>query len=273
MTASDATWHNRAGSMLLGSILAVLGTVGNSQIGAAAQPVVVSAAGEIGAAVERYRTLLGPDNGGESVSKPTGRREINWDKVPHELAAPNFLPAEFFNSPQAPRARGAHLSTPGKGVQVSAARGNPTNTPVRFAHINPTYSSIFKAFSEERLFSPVDSNLVDLTFRVPGTQTPATVRGFGAIYGDVDKPHTAFEYFDKDGKSLGRFIVPVADNGLSFLGVAFDRPIVARVRIEYGSSALGPDDSPENDVAVMDDFIYGEPQAIATQSGAGARGY
>jgi hypothetical protein len=42
--------------------------------------------------------------------------------------------------------------------------------------------------------------------------------------------------------------------------VAFDQPIVARVRIAYGTVALGPNDSPTNDVAVMDDFIYGEPQ-------------
>jgi hypothetical protein len=40
--------------------------------------------------------------------------------------------------------------------------------------------------------------------------------------------------------------------------------VVARVRIEYGTVALGPDDSPNNDVSVMDDFIYGEPQAAAS---------
>ena len=90
---------------------------------AALRPVVVSGAGDITAAVERYRTLLGPDNGGEPGSKPTGRREINWDKVPDEFAAPDFLPPDFFNASKAPRARGAHLLTPGRGVQVSARRG------------------------------------------------------------------------------------------------------------------------------------------------------
>jgi hypothetical protein len=109
------------------------------------------------------------------------------------------------------------------------------------------------------LFSPVGSNTVDLTFFVPGSDTPALVRGFGAVYTDVDQDHTAFEYFAKDGSSLGKFAVPLADKGLSFLGVAFEKPIVARVRIEYGTVALGPDDSKENDAAVMDDFIYGEP--------------
>lgn len=85
--------------------------------------------------------------------------------------------------------------------------------------------------------------------------------GFGAVYTDVDNDHTAFEYFDKEGQSLGQFKVPIANNGLSFLGVVFAQPVVARVRIEYGTVALGPEDSAENDAAVMDDFIYGEPQA------------
>jgi hypothetical protein len=75
----------------------------------------------------------------------------------------------------------------------------------------------------------------------------------------VDQDHTAFEYFDQSGTSLGKFGVPVADKGLSFLGVAFDKASVARVRIEYGTVALGPDDGPGADAAVMDDFIYGEP--------------
>lgn len=238
------------------------------------RPVVVSGAGDITAAVERYRTLLGPDNGGEPGLKHTGRREINWDKVPDEFAAPNFLPHDFFNAPKAPRARGAHFSTPGRGVQVSARRGNPAKTAVRFGHINPTYPGIFKTFSEERLFSPIGSNVVEMTFYVPGTGTPGLTRGFGAVYTDVDQEHTAFEYFDKAGKSLGRFAVPIANNGLSFLGVLFDKPVVARVRIEYGTVALGPDDSPKNDVSVMDDFIYGEPQAAAPATvSPGSSGY
>ena len=40
------------------------------------------------------------------------------------------------------------------------------------------------------------------------------------------------------------------------------QPVVARVSIVYGTVALGPDDSVDDNVAVMDDFIYGEPQAM-----------
>jgi len=233
------------------------------------RPTVVSGAGDIAPVVERYRTLLGPDNGGEPGGKPAGRRQINWDGVPDTLAAPGFLPGDFFNAAAAPRARGAVLSTPGQGVQVSANSSNSAGTPVRFGHINRSYTDCFMAFSPERLFSPVGSNIVELTFRVPGTSTPAVTRGFGAVYTDVDLEHTAFEYFDAEGRSLGRYAVPLSNNGLSFLGVVFDEPIVAMVRIEYGTVALGPDDSTNSDVSVMDDFIYGEPQPAAARRSSG----
>src|SRR5690606_12424141 len=97
---------------------------------------------------------------------------------------------------------------------------------------------------------------------VPGTNTPATDRGFGAVYTDVDTHHTPVEYLDKDGNSLGPFETPIADAGLSFLGVAFPDPVVFRVQIRYGTAALGPNDSADTDVAVMDNFIYGEPQPL-----------
>jgi hypothetical protein len=224
-------------------------------------PTVISGAGDISAVIDQYRSLLGSDNGVEPGNKgPSGYREINWDGVPDELAAPNFMPSDFFNAPEAPRARGAFFSTPGEGIQVSADSDNPTGTLPYFKNINSGYA--FKNFSEERLFSPIGSNVVDLTFFVPGTNTPATVRGFGAVYTDVDTNHTAFEYFDKDGNSLGTFETPVADSSLSFLGVVFPEPIVFRVQIRYGTAALGPEDSADADVAVMDNFIYGEPQPL-----------
>lgn len=225
--------------------------------------VVISGAGDIAANVNDYKQLLGGvDNGGEPGAKGSGFRTLTWDTVPDEQSAPNLYPPDFLNAPTAPQARGAVLSTPGTGLMVSADSDNPTGTPPRFGNINPQYTTIFTTFSPERMFSPVGSNIADLTFFVPGTNTPAVVRGFGAVYADVDTDHTAFEYFDANDQSLGKFSTPIADNGLSFLGVAFPTAVVHRVRITYGTVALGPDDSPENDVAVMDDFIYGEPQAI-----------
>jgi hypothetical protein len=225
------------------------------------EPTVVEGSGDIEPQVEEFRGLLGPDNEGAADGDPNGRREINWDAVPDEFAAPNELPADFFNSSEDPTARGAVLETPGEHVAVSADTDNPDGAAVRFGDVNPAYSDQFKTFSEERLFSPIGSNVVDLTFNVPGTDTPAVTRGFGAVYTDIDREeNTAFEYFDANGESLGQFAAPVSDAGLSFLGVVFADPVVARVRIEYGSGELGPDESADYDVAVMDDFIYGEPQ-------------
>jgi hypothetical protein len=40
----------------------------------------------------------------------------------------------------------------------------------------------------------------------------------------------------------------------------FRKAIVARVKIEYGSGKLGPNDSRSYDAAVMDDFLYAEPR-------------
>jgi hypothetical protein len=226
------------------------------------EPQVITAAGNIQAALDQYRSLLGADNGGTAGSQASGRREINWDGVPDGNAAPYFLPEDFFNTNVSNRARGAVFSTPGDGIQASADSDNPDGAAPSFGHINSSYTAIFPPFSGERLFSPIGSNVVDLRFYVPGSTSPAVVKGFGAIYVDVDRQeNTAFEYFDINDKSLGVYATPVLDGGHVFLGVLFDEAIVHRVRIEYGNEALGNNDGGSVDVAVMDDFIYSEPQA------------
>jgi hypothetical protein len=253
-------------SIVLGFLLVLISACIPTQTSSSqssSEPLLITGAGDITATVETYRQALGGENnGGEPGSKATGFREINWDSLPDELSAPNFYLSDFFNAPEAPRARGAVITTPGTGLMVSADADNPTGTLPRFGNLNPRYVDSFVTFSEERLFSPVGSNIADLSFFVPGTTTPAVVRGFGAVYVDIDTNHTAFEYFDIAGNSLGEYQAPIADNGLSFLGVMFPDAVVHRVRITYGTTALEPDDSTENDVAVMDNFIYSEPQAI-----------
>ena len=161
-------------------------------------PVILAAGGDIIPVLEQFRALQG-DNLGNKPAAKKGRREINWDGVPDDKAAPAFLPADLF------KGRGVILKTPGQGVQVSARAGNPADVLPRFGHINPSYAEIFRPFSAERMFSPVGSNVVDLTFVVPGSETPALVHGFGAVYIDVDQAHTAFEYFDVNDKSLGKY--------------------------------------------------------------------
>jgi hypothetical protein len=227
-----------------------------------AAAVVRSGAGL--AAATAARDQFRADLGGGTVAGANGsfggvRREINWDGVPDSFSAPNNLPANFFNvnSP-----RGVVFSTPGTGFQVSATAAS--GTPVRFGNINATYPATFVAFSPERLFTSLGSNVMDVNFFVPGTTVPATVTGFGAIFTDVDNASvTTIQYFDALGASLGTFNVPVASGDVSFLGVSFNAgERVSRVRITSGNAALGPNDAPPaTDVAVMDDFLYSEPGA------------
>ncbi|NUN99602.1 MAG: hypothetical protein HUU01_03190 [Saprospiraceae bacterium] len=225
-------------------------------------PEVIKASGNIQAAIDEYKALLGADNGGDPGTKGlTGYREINWDGLSDAESAPNAYAPDLFNSPTAPRARGIVINTPGTSLMVSADNSNPTGTLPGFGNINPTYTAIFPPFSGERLFSPVGSNIADIRFYVPGSTTKAVVRGFGAVYVDVDRlENAAFEYFDINNKSLGVYGTPALNEGHVFLGVIFDKAIVHRVRVEYGNSALGPNESNTVDVSVMDNFIFGEPQ-------------
>ena len=227
---------------------------------ASAGPItVVSASGAnaaaIQASVDTFRTQLGANNG-VGGSFASGRREINWDGVPTELSAPNNLPANFFNvnSP-----RGAVFSG-GTGFMVSASSADGA---VRFDNLNATYSAQFQAFSQQKLFTSLGSHVYDVTFFVPGSTTPAVVRGFGAVFTDVDLANTSsLQVFDLLGNSLQSAFVPTAGGGLSFLGMISTAPEIARVRITLGNDALGPNETNSLDVVVNDDFIYGEPQPV-----------
>jgi hypothetical protein len=77
-----------------------------------------------------------------------------------------------------------------------------------------------------------------------------------------DDHSTKIEYFDVNGNLLfSRNVLPspTRRGGLSFLGVGFDTASVFLVRITSGDRVLK---APNFDVVVMDDFIYGEPQAL-----------
>ena len=220
----------------------------------------------IQAAVDQFRADLGGVNNGVGGTFASGRREINWDGVGDAVSSPNNLPANFFNS-NSPR--GAVFQTPGTGFQVSAKTGNPTLTPLRFGNINPGYPNEFQTFSPERLFTAIGSNVTDVVFFVPGSTTPASVIGFGSVFTDVDSAtSTTIQFFDQAGASLGIVAVPASLPGsqsLSFLGVSFNGgERVGRVRITSGNAPLGPNDAPPGtDVVAMDDFLYGEPQAVS----------
>jgi hypothetical protein len=257
--------------MAIGITLAALVTVGSAQ--AIERSAFGANPASIQGAVDQFRADLGPNNGigGSFVS---GRREINWDGVPNGASAPNSFRADFFNfnSP-----RGVMFSstagpfvngTIAQPFQVSSTAAS--GVPVRFGNINPTYTNEFKTFSEERLFTTTpDSNVLEITFFIPGTNIPATVNGFGAVFCDIDTPATHMQFYDQNGRIL---LVPNGpligvDKGLTFQGVSYnDGTRISRVVIVLGNVPLsaGTTDGQGDifDVVAMDDFIYGEPRAL-----------
>lgn len=216
--------------------------------------------------VDAFRAAIGGVNNGNAAGPlGSGRREINWDgggAVTATVTNASTLSA-FTNI------RGATIGTSGTGfLQTPLA-------DAAFTGINASYAATFTAFSAQRIFSSVGSNVVDVTFSVPGTNgaTAATVAGFGAVFSDVDLANTTtIQFFDLSNALLTLLNVPpgspnaTAPSGsLSFAGaVATAGEQIARVRIISGNIALGPNDNngDNNDLVVMDDFLYSEPTAV-----------
>ena len=232
---------------------------------------VIQAAGptasSIQSAVDAYRTALGGVNNGNGAPVATGRREINWDGGGSTATSAGPTPFDVFLN-----TRGGRFVTPGSGfVQVPVA-----NVADFFG--NPGYTNIFSAFSQVRLFSPVGSNETEAQFFVPGGGLiPAVTRGFGAVFTDIDLPDgsgpgrkrgnrqssTLLEYYDAAGNLIFSSFAPASpgDGSLSFFGIVFDDPRIAKVVITT-DAVPGENDTQESDVVLMDDFLYGEPQAI-----------
>jgi PEP-CTERM motif len=210
-------------------------------------------AGSILNAVDQFRGILGnPNNGNAAGPLASGRREINWDGGGTATTV-NGTPFAGFQV-----TRGALFTTSGTGF----VQAPPSGLATQFN--NATYGNIFQVFSAARLFAVIGSNVMDVTFTVPGDPgTPALTSGFGAVFADVDLANTtSLQFFDINDISLGVFFSPSANNGLSFLGASFGSAIVSRVRITLGNTALGPNDQNPVDVVAMDDFLFGEPQAV-----------
>lgn len=211
-----------------------------------------------------------------AVSVPAGKREINWD-AGNQANQGTTVSENPFNGFQV--TRGALFTTPdGTGfIQAPAGTDVPPGGLAGFFN-NPTYQTSFRAFSASRLFSAIGGRITDVTFFVPGGGGPATVNGFASVFTDVDQPDgsgpatkrgnrhasTLIEYYGVNGELLYSSFVPASpgDGGFSFFGVVFPDARVARVRITSGDVAPGPNDSEKNDVVMMDDFIFGEPQSI-----------
>ncbi|WP_299493196.1 calcium-binding protein [Acaryochloris sp. IP29b_bin.137] len=222
--------------------------------------------GDISAVVADFQAALGdPNNGNTFGPVADGRREINWDAG----IVPFDMPADFFNKTVT---RGAEFVT-NAGSEFRVSNPDPTDPGApdnEFDSLNPTYPDQFDTFSEPRLFTPVGSNVTEVEFFVPGSDVRATASGFGAVFTDVDlADSTKIEYFDIDGNLLESEFVDPDPQGLSFLGATFEEGNLYKVRITSGNTPIGPDDDPANgvDVVVIDDLLYGEPQAAETLDG------
>lgn len=215
--------------------------------------------------VDQFRATLGALNSG-AANFAGGRREINWDGVPDASSDPNLFPGDFFNSGSGGRARGIEFSTPGSGFLVSADDDNPTATAPAFG-----FPGDFIPFSAQRMFSPVGSNITDVTFYnpvVPDQQ--ATTMAFGAVFEDVEARGSTLSFYDTAGNLMLTIDVPRGGSGeLSFAGAIFQTAAISRVRIVTGDSILlsnGNSSGPGQDTVVMDDFIYGEPVPVPEPS-------
>jgi hypothetical protein len=224
------------------------------------QATFVKGSGDITNALAQFRHLIGDSLNTKTDASPFGRREINWDAVPANFTNTGNFPLDFFNNidpkASAGRKRGFVLSGD------ASFRVDSTN----FSDITPSYANQFEAFSPKRTFAPIGSNMTYGTFKIPGTPLPATVKGFGVIFSDVDiDDSTSIEYFNKD-KSLGIFKAPrrSAGTSFSFVGVFFPNDEITLVKITSGNGLLAPSvkdisDGGGKDLVVMDDFLYTEP--------------
>lgn len=80
------------------------------------------------------------------------------------------------------------------------------------------------------------------------------------MYVDVDRRRvTSATYLDRRGCVLTRQFVDPRDRGLSFLGVIFRRPVIARVVLKLGDAPIS---RRNGEFVVLDDFLYSEPQPI-----------
>jgi len=212
----------------------------------------------IQATVDSFRAAIGnPNNANAPGPLPTGRREINWDGG----GATTTVSGNPFNGFQ--NIRGAQFATPGTGF----VQATPAGLATQFGQ--PSYATTFGVFSAQRLFTPIGSNILDVTFSQPGTNGSigASVDAFGAVFSDVDLAGTTrMQFFDILGAEIfNQTVTPatVSSGGLSFLGARANAgEDIFRVRLTLGNAAPGAVDGAGSDVVMVDDFLYSEPVPI-----------
>ena len=219
---------------------------------------VITGTGDIVAKVNEFRQVLGSQLN-TTPGAVGGRREVNWDGVPADLLN-KPLPGNFFNT------IGSNIpSTRQRGLVYSSGVDNFQVSNDGFKGLNSETASAFTPFSGSQVFANVNSDLWKVEFQVPGEVTPATVRGFGLVFSDVDVANSTSVEFFNGAQSLGKFFAPVHDasSNLSFLGVYFKNQKVTHLMVGHdGILAEGGADvstGGKKDFVVFDDFLFDEP--------------
>ena len=195
--------------------------------------------------IAAFRQDLGGANNGVGSFYTSGWRELNWDNVPDNLASPQQFPYDFYNTTSP---LGIIFNTaldsevPYTSMMVSVP-DDPVSQYVRFKHMAEEGGVLigrkFKPYSGTRVLGGAETNRINVNFYIPGTKTPATVNGFGAVFTDVD-----FEGFvtlyDESGKTIASESIPHINDGLSFVGISFaDGTRIARADIWTHAAQMG----------------------------------
>lgn len=220
--------------------------------------------------ITQFSQDLGGANNGVGGSYITGRRNVNWDDVPDNIASGAF-PGNYYNT-TSPRGMVLSTACTNDGFKVSGDGEN--GTTLTFSEYNAAYAASFKILSFPRVFSANNTgcNVIDVYFYIPGTNIPATVKGFSVVFTDVDLPTSGIICYGVNGAQLAPFqAANISSSGYSFLGVSFNNgERIAHVRIFSGNVKLGTTDTTggigADDAVVMDDMTFGEPRAIGFHS-------
>lgn len=265
--SNQLDWRSR---LVIGMLSFIASVVSNVAHEANAGFTLFESAGGTPASITPTRDNFRAAIGGGSTVGANGdfggmRREINWDGVPDAVADPALLPGNFFNvnSP-----RGVVFSTPGTGFLVSANAGSGSAPLFGFP-------GDLQSFSAQRLFATVNSNILDVNFFVPGTNTAATTSAFAAVFVDLEDNNstifTRMEFFDQNNSLI--FVangLAAGNQGLTFLGgVANAGEQISRVRITTPNNFVvsnGVRNNEAFDFVVMDDFLYATPTAVPEPS-------
>jgi hypothetical protein len=253
-------------------------------VAALAQNVERVAAGPNAAAIQAAVDQFRADLGGGNIAGPNGsfggiRREVDWESVPDTLASPAAFPEAYFNTTSP---RGLMLATFGVGSDVRVSQDDNTGNDadpdlVRFGDVAPGFTGQFQAFSGQRIVAAVGTDNIVVSFRIPGTDTPAVVRGFGVVLTGIDgvtDDHqvTNVDWFDPSGELLESVVI--AQGAVAFAGVSMPTARIATVVITLGNLPLnqGPETPTLTDIVAADDFIYAEPVLAKQVLSEGATG-